>query len=358
MIIRGMQCWHLSALLACGLAMVVVAADDSVRPDLVSKSKTTMNGNDNARLEGYLHGESKYNILPVPAPLNRELASTFVARELPAALDPDTAGKLARLAIYHDLRDTAEGFARLLRLGESTAHDAGRTVAAIAALAWIGDAPQAAAARQHYAGLLRRDDVEELRETLLAAAHALGPAEGSAGLQQAITASVSTLRLRISELRPPNQAGVVDNLETRIDRLEEFSAREIKALDRANGVRRELLAETNAATQIAGLVALYLEDHPQGTRRLSEWAAFRLVRLPDRAKVGAVFIEAAASHARVEPSRQKELDLTRARALRAAEFFEVSLSAEARAWLAARPDEGADLLALRPDWQYPPPHSH
>ncbi len=317
-----------------------------------------MNGNDNARLEGYFHGESKYNVLPVPAPLDRALASAFVLRELPSALDPDAARKLSRLAIFHDLRDTADGFLRLLRLGEPTARDVGRSVAAITALVWIGDQAQTAAARQRYAELLRRDDVEEQRETLLDAAYALGPGEGSAALQQAISASVAGLRFRISELRPPKPVPIVENLESRIDRLGEFSAREIKALDRANGIRQEILADTNSASQISALVVLYLEIHPQATRRLAEWAAYRLLRVSDRSKAGVVLLEEAQRHDRKDEARQKELDLVHARALRAAAFLEASLTPETRIWLGTSRDNGTDLLALRPDWPYPPPHSH
>jgi hypothetical protein len=342
-----------------GSLMIVASAGcDPEQPAVTDGRTTNMNGNDTERLEGYLHGESKYNILPVPAPVNRALATAFVLRHLASALDPDTAGKLARLAIFHDLRDTAEGFLRLLRLGEPTPRDVERTVAAIAALAWLGDAAQVAAARQRYAELLRRDDIEQIRETLLNAAYALGPAEGSAGLQRAVAGAVTALRTRIAELRAPKPPEVVDNLETRIDRLEEFSVREIKTLDRANGVRQAILTEPDVTMQITHLFSLYLEENPQGTRRLSEWAAFRLVRTPDRGKVGAALLIAAERNHRVDPARQKELDLVRGRALRGAAFFEAPLKPELRIWLGTAPDDGTDLLALRPDWEYPPPHSH
>jgi len=340
------------------LCLGVIGADSTRVTDPQREYGTIMNGNDTARLEGYLHGESKYNILPVPAPINRIVASAFVMRELPKALDMDPAGKLARLAIFHDLRDTAAGFLRLLLLGETTPREVGRTIAAIAALAWIGDAPQLAAARQRYAELLRREDMETVREMLLDGAYALGPAEGSAGLRQAIARAVSGLQLKIRDLRAANQVDAAENLESRAARLEEFSVRELKALDRANALRQEILNETNAAVQINHLTALYLEEHPQGSRRLSEWAAFRLVRTSDRAKIWTAFFEASERNARKDAARQKELDLVHARALRAAAFFEAPITPEVRIWLGASRDDGTDLLALRPDWEYPPPHSH
>ncbi|HAV64564.1 MAG TPA: hypothetical protein DCY13_19625 [Verrucomicrobiales bacterium] len=317
-----------------------------------------MNGNQEARVAGYLHGDGKYNVLPVPAPLLGELAAATLTRELSGLVEPTVVVRAARLAQLHDLAKTADAFERVLRLGESTALEVRRSTAAIGALTWLGNEPQRSAARQRYLELLRRSDVEVIRDALLDAAYSLGTPEDADGLQRALSGAAASLKRKIAELKTPEQEAQIANLEIRLDRIEEYIGREVKGLERANRLREEILRQEDNARQLGNMVALYLEVHPQGTRRLADWAALRLVRASDRSKAAALFIEAAQAHDRTEPSRQKELDLVKARALRAAVFLGAPVETDIHVWLGTAPDDGTDLLALRPDWHYPPPHAH
>ena len=51
--------------------------------------------------------------------------------------------------------------------------------------------------------------------------------------------------------------------------------------------------------------------------------------------------------------KQARRDLYRARSLRAAYYFGHAGEPEDRVWLGSQPDPGTDVLALRPDWEYP-----
>jgi hypothetical protein len=147
----------------------------------------------------------------------------------------------------------------------------------------------------------------------------------------------------------------VEALDRRYDRLEEFARLDLPHLESAAGVRRSIEAKPEEQ-RVPELCGLYLANSPAATPAQAEWAAYRLVRLtlPVRPRVVSEFLKIAETN--LNPSSKPEpiLDLARARALRAAEYFGGELDKPSKQWLTAQRDAGTDLLALRPDWEYLP----
>jgi hypothetical protein len=304
-------------------------------------------------LEGYLHGDAKYNILPLPAPVQLAEATTFVNSHLAPSSAPGEMVKLSRVAIFHDLRETAAGFERLLTPTVFASLEPRTAGAVIAALAWLGDAPQAEMARNRFAELVKRTDFEQHRETLCATAFHLADNKSADLLRRALAGKTEELRAALQQPGPGRET-----VEIRIDQLDELAAQELKALEDANRLRADILANPEIQKQVRDLVDLYLEIHPHSTSRLVEWAAFRLVRLHHRAKIADVFLEVAARYPADEDARQTEPNIVRARVLRAMQFFGQPPNLKDQEWLRKFGDVGTDILALRPDWEYSPYHSH
>ena len=323
------------------------------------KENETMNGSKPLpQLEAYAHADSKYNLLPIPTPIPKGVALAFVTRELPHVHGVDGTVQLSRLAVFYDLRETAGGFLALLKLGEPEPHDFLRSAAALSAVGWLGDADQFAKAAAYFSALAKRADLELHQGALLDTAYALGPRLGSEPLRQAVGAVIADLEATHRQ-QTQQGAGVrqLDILENRVARLQEFSKFELAALDKANALCKTI-DDLPPRTQIARLAELYLGDAPESTSRLGDWAAIRLLRIDSRPEIAAEFMALSKRYEKANPERQKELDASRARTLRAAGFFGAHLADPQRHWLAEREDAGADPLALRPDWKYPAPHVH
>lgn len=332
---------------------------DSSDPGPGPQTETTkMNGLNDPRLPAYLHGEAKYHVLPVPTPLDRAAAAAFVATQLPLARSSEDVSKLARLAMFYDLKETADAFLSVAKLAGREPADPVRASAAVSAVAWIGDPDQFAQAQTQFAELVRQSDFETHRLALLDVNYALGPRVGSEPLKQAHSAAVARLRSQLAGLRQKGQPAEVTLLENRVARLEEFAGLEIANLDKANKIRSAIEALPGEAARLPRLVELYLDDTPDSTPQLADWAGLKLLRLTEREIIGPEFLAQAGRYNRRNPERQAELDAVRARALRAAEFFGVTLPKPEQEWLAGQKDAGTDLLALRSRWVYPAPHTH
>ena len=134
-------------------------------------------------------------------------------------------------------------------------------------------------------------------------------------------------------------------MEEKANALTEYAAIQLVHADEAFALRARIDAMPPAG-QIAPLVALSLSAVRESTPQLSYWASMRLLRLPAVLKptIGEEFSLAAVAHAGD--------DLVRARALRAAEYFGLTLAEAASKWLANQPDAGVDPLVLRPHY-YP-----
>ncbi len=337
------------------LPIAGTAADRGFGPQT---AKTNMNGLDDARLPAYLHGEAKYHVLPVPTPLDRATALAFVVKELPQVHSSEEALKLSRLTVFYDLRETADSFNALGKFTEREPHEVARTAAAIIAVAWVGDAEQFAKAQANFAALLGRAEIEPHRHTLHDANYALGPREGTDRLKQALASAVARLRASHAELAKKGRSPELDMLENRVARLNEFVGLEVANLDRANKLRAVLEGLPDDDARVPRLIELYLDDAPDSTPQLADWAGLRLLRVPTREQIAPGFLTQTRRYEKRDPARQPELDAVRARALRAAEFFGARLADADQQWLARQKDAGTDLLALRPNWQYPAPHAH
>ena len=130
------------------------------------------------------------------------------------------------------------------------------------------------------------------------------------------------------------------------------------AVDQANALRSAIEAQPNVEARALGLVTFYLGERPEATPALEKWAGLTLVRMPDYEIIARLFKERARHYDKKDPATQDELDALRARALRGAVYFGGVVENAEKEWLAKQTDEGADLLALRPDWKYPSRHSH
>jgi hypothetical protein len=191
---------------------------------------------------------------------------------------------------------------------------------------------------------------------VLRAAYSLGPQESTENLKSAVRSAISSLQTRLQELKkaPTKTPAEIDVLESRQDRLEEFLNLEIPRLEQANAVRVSIDAMPEDK-RIALLCGLYLGNSARATPPQVEWAAYKLVRLNAKLhpSIAKEFLAQAALNHQTDPDRQTHFDLVRARSLRAAEYFGAILEAPMKLWLVKQKDHGTDLLALRPDWEYP-----
>ena len=337
---------------------VSISGDASYPGFGAQTEKTNMNGFNDARLPAYLHGEAKYHVLPVPTPLEPADALSFVTRELPLAHNVEEVVKLSHLAVFYNLRETADGFLSAGKLAGKEPLDAVRNAAAIRAVAWVGNSNQFAQAQAQFAALIRRADLEQHQSVLLDTSYPLGPQAGTENLKQAVAATVESIRARQTELRPRGQPTELSMLENRMARLNEFVGLEITNLEKANKLRASIEALPGDEARVFQLVELYLDDTPDSTPHLADWAGLKLLRSSARAKIAAEFLAQAKRYDKKDPERQPELDAVRVRALRSAQFFGAPPSVLEKKWLAKQKDTGTDLLALRPEWNYPAAHAH
>jgi hypothetical protein len=107
--------------------------------------------------------------------------------------------------------------------------------------------------------------------------------------------------------------------------------------------------------RIVRLAALYAGTEP-ATPALSSWAAFILVRVAKNEggapKIATQFVALAKQSEGSSADPKSQAALTRARSLRAVEYFGQSLGEPDLQWLKTQEDTGFDLLALRPFWIY------
>ena len=114
------------------------------------------------------------------------------------------------------------------------------------------------------------------------------------------------------------------------------------------------------------LANVYCETGLESGPNFVWWSANTIMRQAADAKDGPAFrmaaivelVQIADNNAKEDKKRQKQMDLTRARALRAALYFTAPLDQKDIFWLSQQRDPGTDLLALRPKWLYAVPHPH
>ena len=296
---------------------------------------------DEKRLLAFFETSAKYDAAPVPTPLNRSVAVAFINAHANRTLSTQRMRKLARLAIFYHLRETAPTFLGVLTGKEDQPDDIVRAALCLIAVAWVGDAGQQTTAQRYFHGLQDRADVEIHRAVMLEVVEALGPREGTGAHRQWIQKAISVLEAQLQKAKASQDIPAMRLAETKINRLSEYVKFELAGVDRAFS-RRERIDAMAPAMQIQPLVAYSLSTLNESTPQLSFWASMRLLGFDAalHSRIAAEFL--AASTANVKD------DLLRARALRAAGYFGATLPEGDRHWLEAQPDSGVDPLALRP----------
>ena len=340
------------AVAACVLA--AAAASGSGAPG--GKRMSVVAPTDEQRLAAYLRLDEKYDPAPVPAPVDRATAVRFVNDDVPRTTGPAEMRRLVRLALVHDLRETAVAFTQILRSREAQPAEIDRAALAVVALAWLGDEPRVQTAQRYLHGLWSRASASRNRQAMLGACLALGPAEGTAGHREWVGQEITALETAGHQRQ--GQAREARAVQMQIDQLREHLVVEVTRADRTLAVRSRVDA---AAPEMRSeqLAALYVGGGPDATPEASWWAALAMVRTaaggPSRRdRLAADLLRLArANETALSGQTPLESELRRARALRAVGFLGAPLEARDRDWLQAQPDPGTDVLAARPGWKYP-----
>lgn len=310
----------------------------------------TETGQDQDIFQQYLMTSTKYYPVPVPSRVDRSAATRFVQERAKAPISKQMLGKLSRLAIFHNLNETAGQFADFLKKRETEPADYARTAIAVTTIVWIGDEAQVAGAQRYFQNTLRRSDPQQSREVMLGACGALGPREGTKNVRAWLEKEIERLEGKFQESPTP------ETRET-LARTREFLKFQVRQVDNANEQREKFEQQKGDQGQVKQLVSLYLREAKVDAPALEYWAAIKLVHLGTQSGSFSTlsadeFGKAAQRCKRKDPKFQPELDFKRARALRAAAFFDAVLEDEDQEWLKEQDDDGLDVIALRPDWQY------
>jgi hypothetical protein len=301
-------------------------------------------------LEQYLMTSTKYHPVPVPARVDRAEAERFVQERAQMPITKQMLGKLSRLAIFHNLSGTAGTFADFLNKRETKPDDYARTAVAVTTIAWIGNEAQVADTQKYFQNTLRRADGQRDREVMFIACDALADPETIKSFREWIDKKVKQLEGNFEKDPTP------ENREA-LARAQEFRKFRIRQLDNANEARGKLQKQSREPLRAQQLVQMYLREAKIDAPTLEYWAAITLVHSGRRSPrftghARDEFLKAAKRCNRENVKLQPELNFRRARSLRAAEFFGAALTEEDETWLKEYGDDGADAIALRPDWEY------
>ncbi|HEY4329747.1 MAG TPA: hypothetical protein VGN88_08420 [Phycisphaerae bacterium] len=316
-----------------------------------------------SQLQAYYEADTRYSIIPIPAPVDRTVAELFAIPKIIRTNTVEHLAKLSRLCIFHNLTGTAKSWeAMIARPSETAPADVQKSAHAIAALAWVGTPEQWKKADDYFKGLLARANPDDNRESMAIACNALGPAEGTASLKA--WANKEADRLEKESIKPtkPAPPETLRNLGIKADMIRQFANLDTAQLEREFNVRRTVEAIAKPEERAPRLASIYCETGNENGASLVWWAACMMIRQVSDADFHQALIDAllriAQDKARVDKVRQPELDATRSRALRAGLYFTALLEPVDQLWLPKQKDLGADLLVLRPNWKYAAPHAH
>ncbi|HWL92114.1 MAG TPA: hypothetical protein VNT79_01145, partial [Phycisphaerae bacterium] len=228
-------------------------------------------------LRAYYSTSTKYFVVPVPARIDRAAAVDFIRDRVKTTESKQKIGKLSRLAIFHDLSETADTFASLLNRAESTGDDYARSATAITTIAWIGDEAQISAAQKYFQALLQRASVLRDRQVMLAACDALGAREGTQNIRKWIQKEID--RLEAAANKREAAPGEAANTRNQVADLKEFLAFQVTQVDNANAARQKIAKMTPAETTIRPLADCYLRENQDDAPTLEYWSAITLVHL-------------------------------------------------------------------------------
>lgn len=305
------------------------------------------------RLKDYFEASTKYAGVPVPSGLDSADVVAFVQQHVKPDETVRRMRKLARLAEVYDARDCAAAFADILKLTEQNEMDFARSAVAVGAIGWLGDDGEWTTAQGYFHGMLTRAHHDGLRDVFKQACFFLGPKETTDELKKWAEQRRAVLLARAAKA-PQADA---EQLELAVDDMDEFIRLELPRLEQSAALRSNMATVSEPASRAARLVALHLREPEQATPQLSYWAALSLIRTAgaqaaNRDPIIAECLKAAQRYDKTTATRQEEFDIGRATLLRAAVFFGHELGEEDRKWLETQEDSGADVLALRPEWDY------
>lgn len=315
------------------------------------------------RLDAYLEADTRYDVAPIPTPLERVVAEPVCISRITPGAELQVIERLADATSFHDFRKTSPQWKAIIaRPYESSPQDYRRSAAAIMALAWLGEPDERAHALNHYTGLLGRADPAKAQDSMAKSCWALAPADGAAGLRAWARREADRLGAELKHTDPNQAPGAVQTLESRQDMLMQFANLDTARLDRDFAARREIEAMPTPA-RARRLARMYARLDPAPSPDLVWWAALTLNRLPALEPkaaevIQAEFITIADSQKGEHGDLQPQFDAIRARSIRACRYFGGVSQPEDLIWAAKQPDPGTDLLVLRPDWEYPAPHTH
>lgn len=323
------------------------------------------------RVEAYLEADTRYSVAPIPTPVDPATATLLLLPVIVRTSDAEHLARASRMAVFHDLTGTAESWSKMLAGGEADAQGVNKTAWAVVALAWLGDPAQRVKTAAAYNDLLLRADPEPSQAELTEAALALGTPPALDALKACIERRAAKLEADAKRPEPGRPPEAARHLSIRADQLLQLVRVQLPRWKRALQARARAEA-IPPAPRAAKLAALYCETDPESDTPLVWWSACALNRLayttdkdgkrqpdPDlRKAIVDAFLAIARTHEKEDPDKQEEIDFTRQRALHAAVFFGGVPTEQERLWLYTRPELGVDLLVLRPDFEYPAPHSH
>ncbi len=342
------------------------------------------------QLEHFLGGEAKYYILPVPAPLSRAAATLFLAQNIPLAESADKMRKLVRLATFYNVTEAAPMFIKVFGgLGRSDA--SARWAAAVAGAVWVGGPDARSRVRDSLPELLARADTFDDRDAIYTMFDAIGPEPGdpkfaATRLGQWLDSGIARFDLKIEDTRRNKGAEQAELVHAQKVTVEEYRTTNGPRLERIGAQRVKLLALASDDAKIKALVPLAIAETPESSKEIQYWSTIMLLRLggttdpvsvdpgkaapvesdevkarrANRELIATEFHKDAASRrAKIEDERkQTRQHLYRARSLRAAYYFGHAGEPQDRVWLGMQVDPGTDVLALRPDWEYPAACGH
>ncbi|UCE58240.1 MAG: hypothetical protein JSU63_12445 [Phycisphaerales bacterium] len=313
------------------------------------------------RLEEYLEADEKYNVVPVPTPLDKETVAKFVRNHVDDKQTGPRMEKLVRLATFCDLRDCVKVFEDVLAKKEHEPDDYARSAAALCAIAWIGNDQEQGDAKTYFHALLGRTKVRPHLRQMAGVCFAFGPKEGTAKLNQWIQSEVDKLEAAWQEHEQNGREQEAEDARRALVALRSNRDSMIARLERANGIRGEIEEMPKPSMRIPKLAKYYIDTSKESTSELSYWSAMKLIRIAEQdaalqPSIAKHFMGMAQTFAKSsQPDEQYKFDLYRARCLRAVEFFDEELDEENREWLDKQDDGGTAALALRPEWKYQGP---
>jgi len=370
------------------------------------------NATDRNVLTAYLGVDEKLRGAALPATLKRQIVVDRLESELAESQKLSRLNRIARLAAFYNTYEHTDPFLQIAAQPASDYPSFAQRMVGTETIGWIGNEAAQNLARSSLGRALSTIQPEKIvRMRVVKVFRAWGNTLDPAALNSWIQNAENQQLKLLEQAKAAGDTAQADTIEDEIYALRAFRDLEVGITNTENALRTETTALPEQQ-RIPRLAELYLIDTPGSSEDMAYWAAIALLRLRDaipelELQIGNTFAtlstrfleptaEAIASAEEQEPDEdveadepldvlpldpddepdadelaeekalkqaeselgysdddiQLELDLARARCLRAAIFFGISLTDEDAEWLARQNDHGTDLLAIRTDWNY------